>query len=120
MTLGFTYRKDFGELGRGCSQEKPIYPPTHCPGPLLSPYLLSCVLPVLPEVEPCLGKGIFSPKILSGAVLDLANLTPHLSPAPNTVGKHFLLGLSYLGQLHTALDLSHILAQGHSQTSLCS
>lgn len=72
-------------------------PPTHCPGPVLSPYLLLCVPPVLPEVEPCLGKRIFCPKMMSGAVLDLANLTPHLSPAPNTVGKHFLLRKGQLG-----------------------
>lgn len=26
MNLGFTYLKDFGELGRGCGQEKPVYP----------------------------------------------------------------------------------------------
>lgn len=45
--------------------------------------------------------------MMSGAVLDLANLTSHLSPAPNTVGKHLLLSLSYLEQLCTALDLSH-------------
>lgn len=54
---------------------------------------------------------------MSGAVLELANLTPDLSPVPNTVGKHFLLRK---GQLGTAVDLSHTLAQGHSQMSLCS
>lgn len=44
---------------------------------------------MLPEVEPCLGKRIFCPKMMSGAVLDLANLTSCLSPAPNTVGQTF-------------------------------
>lgn len=34
---------------------------------------------------------------MPGAVLDLANLTPRLSPAPNTVGKHFLLRKGQLG-----------------------
>lgn len=38
---------------------------------------------------------------MPGAVLDLANLTRHLSPAPNTVGKHFLLRKGQLGTSRT-------------------
>lgn len=67
MNLGFTYLEDFEELGEAQDRkERPT--PTHCSGPLLSPYLASYGPLVLSKAKAYLGKLLQSPKKVLGNV----------------------------------------------------